>query len=129
MQLRREMLNTLIERAGLTNDIMAKAKINSDFEAITDVLKDIHAGKSVLYGDYMKTHGADSENWGIIQHFLDLKRKYVRAENFVDRKVNGEDIELEEMLDTYSDMAVYSIMGVQIIFKYIKERDEKDERH
>lgn len=105
----------IVERAGLTQKDIEQGKPDQVFETIVAALVDVHRGKEVLYGNYMETHGSEPENFCIIQHFCDTKRKYVRSENFVKLKADNKDVELVQLLDTYADMAVYSIMGVQLI--------------
>lgn len=124
------IIDTLVERAGLSfNDVVMGAH-DPDFEAITEAMIQIHRGKEVLYGNYLKTHGSEPAKFSLIQHFCDTKRKYVRAENFI--KLHSEDKapSLEQLMDTYSDLAVYAIMGVQLVFHLMaredKERAQKD---
>ena len=112
----------IIDRAGLSQAEVAAGKADPDFEAIVDALVDVHRGKEVLYGNYMETHGSEPENFCLIQHFCDTKRKYVRAENFVKLKADNKSVELVQLLDTYADMAVYSIMGVQMVMHLMNRK-------
>lgn len=117
----------LIERAGLTQETISKGSFDAEFETILGALIDIHRGKEVLYGNYIKTHGSEPETFSIVQHFCDMKRKYIRAENFVKIKSEKEfDIDLVELIDTYSDLAVYAAMGVQLLI-HLKQRKTNDE--
>lgn len=86
------------------------------FNYFCDSFKRIHAAKAVHYGDYIKTHGDETPQLFAVQHFCDIKRKYVRAKTFVERMTRGEQVDFTDLLDTYSDLAVYAIMGLQMAF-------------
>lgn len=117
-----DMRAKLLERAGLTEEMVSRGKVDYAFEEILEAMREIHRGKEVLYGNYMETHGDEGETFSLIQHFCDTKRKYVRAENFVKQQADGGNISLDELLDTYCDLAVYSIIGVQLIFHLLEKR-------
>lgn len=121
-----EIKSLLLRRAGLTVDEVSKGKSDPSFENLMNVLSDIHRGKEVLYGSYLETHGSEPENFCLVSHFCDMKRKYVRAENIVKIKSEGGDVGLIELLDTYSDLAVYAVMGVQMII-HLQQRKLKQE--
>lgn len=114
----------LVKRSGLTDEEIAKGKPDLNFERILKGLCDIHRGKEALYGNYLETHGKDPDAFFLTQHFCDLKRKYVRAENFIKQfdPKDKDGIQLEQLIDTYSDMAVYAVMGIQAVFHIINRR-------
>lgn len=106
----------MIERAGLSHKIIDQGKEDENFLSILHGMALIHKGKEVLYGNYMKTHGNDPENFALMEHYADIKRKWIRADNFMRKRMSGdESIDLMELLDTYSDIAVYAAMGAQLI--------------
>ncbi len=115
-----DICTKLIERSGLSVEIIAAGEHDPEFADIVGALNDIHQGKQVLYGDYVKTHGSESPSFTLLQHFCDLKRKYVRAEHFIKLQLNNDAPPIEELLDTYADMAVYSVMGIQAINRILK---------
>lgn len=123
----RVIQDVMVQRAGLDYEMVDRGVDDPDFEAILDGMKLVHQGKEVLYGSYIKTHGDDPKLMALIQHFCDLKRKYVRAETFINKMANGENFPLEELLDTYGDLAVYGAMGIQMIWhlqkREIRERE------
>ncbi len=116
-----EIIDLMIERSGLTSEIIDKGAPDPRFSKILSGMTHIHKGKEVLYGSYLETHGDDPELFALMEHFADLKRKYIRAEHFMKKRMEGQDIELEELFDTYSDMAVYAAMGIDLIY-YIMEQ-------
>lgn len=115
----------LLKRAGLSEADVAAGRTDNLFNDIADILKDIHKGKEVLYGDYLITHGSDSDKLFLLQHFCDLKRKYVRYENYSKRVLENKDVDIYELLDTLSDLAVYSIMGLQMVDELLKREQER----
>ena len=123
-----ELQKLLIERAGLSQELIDKGTPDEIFEGILDALKSIHTGKGVLYGSYLETHGSEPANFCLIQHFCDTKRKYVRAENFVKQRADGVEHDINELLDTYSDLAIYAIMGIQLI-NHLQQRRQSNENN
>lgn len=109
----RALYDLLVKRAGLTADVLAKGETDAEFGAILGALAAIRSGKEVLYGDYIVTHG--SSPTALIEHYCDVKRKFVRAQGFMERRMRGEQIALEELVDTYSDLAVYSALGIKLL--------------
>jgi hypothetical protein len=117
------MKNYLLERAGLAQEIVDRGQTDQDFNEILDALREIHKGKQVLYGNYLTTHGSDPLKFCLMEHYCDIKRKFVRAENFLKKVMDGQDIPMPELLDTYSDIAVYGALGVQLLF-HLMEREK-----
>ena len=115
----------MVSRAGLTHELVDKGSDDNEFHQILQGMKLIRKGKEVLYGNYIETHGSDPTNFALMEHFADLKRKYVRAEHFMKLTMSGGDIDINELFDTYSDMAVYAAMGIQLI-EHLIERDKND---
>ena len=95
--------------------------VNPEFVAIVEKLISVHAGKSLLYGDYIDNRD-EKDSVAIFEHYNDIKRKFIRVENFYTRTVIGEQVDIKELIDTYTDLAVYSILGLQLIF-HIMEKD------
>ena len=122
-----EIRDKMLGRAGLGYEWVEEfGKPDPDFYEILKGMSLIHRGKEVLYGEYMQTHGGDPTKFALMEHFADVKRKYVRAENFLKMTLNDKEIDIWELFDTYCDMAVYAAMGVQLVL-HITER-EKDEQ-
>lgn len=119
----------IIARSGLSEELFEMdVKPDFDFREILRALQKIHKGKSILYGNYMETHGDENDKLSIIQHYCDIKRKWVRIDNFVKALLeDNEAIPLEELLDTYSDMAVYSALGIQLVSHLMDRKDAKAE--
>ena len=106
----------LIAMASITADDISAGEADIVFDEILVTLRDIHRGKGVLYGDYIKTHGSAKLTMAAIQHFCDIKRKFVRAENIVnDLSEIRDETRIRALLDTYCDMAVYAIMGIHLV--------------
>lgn len=103
----------LLKRAGLSPEHIAKGRDDAEFRAILEALAAIRRGKEVLYGDYMQTHGESPT--ALVEHYCDVKRKFVRAQGFVAKRLEGDKIDLHELLDTYSDLAVYSVLGIKLL--------------
>lgn len=118
-----EFINLLISRAGLSKEMIEKGRDDLRFINVMQAMEQIHKGKEVLYGNYLETHGRDPELFALMEHFADLKRKYIRAETFIKKRADGDDIPLLELLDTYMDMSVYAAMGVDLI-RHLMERVE-----
>ena len=108
----------LLERSGLSERDVMEGKIDITFELIATMLTKIHQGKSVLYGDYIKTHADDNYKLGFTQHYCDIKRKWVRYDNFIRLLSDDKYPDRLELVDTLADMAVYAIIGLQLIDHY-----------
>lgn len=120
-----EARDLLMSRAGITVEQLEAGKDDYMFKAILEAMEKIYKAKQVQYGNYIETHGSEPKVFSLIQHFCDIKRKYVRAEHAIKRMADFEVFELKDMLDTYSDMAVYSAMGVQLLL-HIMEREQNE---
>jgi hypothetical protein len=114
----------LVKLSGLSDGILLKSKKNANFLAIQDALALIHAGKGVLYGDYVKTRSEEPENFALLSLFFDIKRKYVRFENMAKMIASGEKLSHDEIIDTLSDLAVYGVMGLMLMDYF--EGEEND---
>lgn len=114
----------LLRRASIHEDAReADTEETSQFNYMLEAIKRIHHVKALGYGDYIKTHGDESKELFATQHFCDIKRKYVRAKNFIERMTRGETVDFHDLLDTYSDLAVYAVMGLQMAFHVIEKED------
>lgn len=112
----------LEQRAGVHEDAQeASTEECAEFNSLADTLCRIHAVKAIHYGDYLKTHGDETKELFATQHFCDIKRKYVRAKTFIERMTRGETVDFHDLLDTYSDLAVYAVMGLQMAFSVIEK--------
>lgn len=114
----------MVVRAGLTSHTIG---LGSDDPGFTDILGGmsyVHQGKEVLYGKYLETHGSDPEMFALMEHFADIKRKFVRAEQFMKKRMDGKDISIDELFDTYSDLAIYGALGVQLVQHLIERGGE-----
>lgn len=113
----------LLKRAGIPEKTLHNSySPDPDFTMIMDALKRIHTFKGELYGDYQETHGNQPAMMALIEHHCDMKRKAIRAQNFISKMASGDPVDLDDLLDTYSDLAVYAAMGVQLIF-HLKDRE------
>ena len=110
-----QVVRLTMERAGLTNEVIELATPDNRFDNIVEALRAVHQGKGVLYGNYIETHGTGPELWCLMGHYMDLKRKGIRAEQFMQKRCAGDVVPIEELLDTYADMAVYAMLGIQLI--------------
>lgn len=112
------MLDEELEtRAGVYPDSpKADTDETQQFNMLVSCLMNIYSAKAVHYGSYIKTHGDDSPQLFAVEHFCDIKRKYVRAKTFIERMTRGELVDFTDLLDTYSDLAVYAVMGLQMVF-------------
>lgn len=119
------LIDVLLERAGVNSELISAGMDDPIFEDILEAMKLIHKGKEALYGQYVYTHGNDPTMFALMEHFADLKRKYIRSEQFMKQRMSGVNIDMAELLDTYSDMAVYAAMGVQLVHHLIK-RDSRE---
>lgn len=107
----------LLTRASIHPDAVgAETMETKEFKELVDALQRIYAVKATHYGSYIATHGQDSPQLFATEHFCDIKRKYVRAKTFIERMTRGEVVDFTDLLDTYSDLAVYAIMGLQMAF-------------
>lgn len=122
------LCNKLIKKSGLTTDQIYKQSVDFQFGAILHTLQKIHTGKAVLYGDYIKTHGNQNDLLCLMQLFADMKRKWLRFENWIDIATdeNQQTLSQDELLDTFSDLAVYSVMAIQMLDYLEKKRNENE---
>ena len=118
----------ILSKSGVTDSSpqVSHSEEHHQYAVFSDVLVKIHGAKAVQYGDYLKTHGDETSQLFAMQHFCDIKRKYVRAKVFMERMARGEDVNFEELLDTYSDLAVYAIMGLQMAFHCMEKTEQAD---
>lgn len=119
-----QLTKLILQRSGLSDEMVMKGKSDMQFDAILQALSDVHKGKEVLYGSYLETHGEDPKIFSLVTHYADIKRKFVRVENIIKAMSKDKDISIDELLDTYADMAVYAVMGIQLI-NHHKEVEEK----
>lgn len=122
----KEIINALVARASLTDAIVAKGKSDPDFDSILQGLSAIHKGKEVGYGSYKKANESVPVDFRIIFHYADMRRKFIRLENLAmqaTKKDGG--VDFFDLLDTYSDLAVYAAMGLQMIFDICLDKEEK----
>lgn len=118
--------DNLIKFSGMSTEEInqaSKVKQDQDFEMIIETLKEIHRAKGVLYGNYIETHGCDPELLALTEHYADVKRKFVRADNYMKQRHNGKDLSPTLLIDTYMDMAVYSILGIQLAMEKAERRE------
>lgn len=106
----------LIRRAGLSTDLISGGDPRPSFDAVLIAMSKIRRGKEALYGSFIENKKGDSVNFALIGHFVDMRRKWARANTFIQGKFEEDkDFEIEELLDTYIDLAVYAALGVQLI--------------
>lgn len=122
-----EIVQELVKRAGLDWETIEKGNDDALFDNIIEAFKHIHRGKGFLYGDYLKGIDEKPELRALLGNFLDLERKFVRANNIINLLADGQKIELEQLLDTYSDLGVYAAMSVGLVFHLIKKNTPAQE--
>lgn len=103
---------------------------------ILGALYHVHRGKGVLYGNFINNKKNSPELLAIIEHYCDIKRKWVRINNIIHKLSNfGPQNPVEEisesdlklaLFETYTDLAVYSAMGLELIHHYIYPADEPE---
>ena len=120
-----EIKDYLLKRAGLTKEDSLSGPLDSTFDEIAFALCDVRQGKEKLYGNYIENNGGEPEVFCLVQHFCDIKRKFVRAENITKLKSEGKEVDLEHLIDTYADLAVYSMIGIQLIM-HLMERNQSE---
>ena len=95
---------------------------NPEFKEIQEALYKINRGKSRYYGDYIQNILKDepTQMMVIIQLFLETKRKWTRLNNLVkeiSKNSSPEPKQIESLLDTLSDLGVYSVMNIHLLVK------------
>ena len=106
----------IIKRSELLPKDIADGKDDLLFDEILRAMRDVHRGKENIYGNYLETHDDEEIATRLLQHFFDVKRKYIRASNFLAKNpMNLDKIDCTQLLDTYMDLAIYSVMGVQLL--------------
>lgn len=119
-----DKVSELLTRASVSDSSpQASTDEQHQFRMFADAMTQIHGAKAIHYGDYIKTHGSDTPQIFATEHYCDIKRKYVRAKTFVERMTRGEAVDFTDLLDTYSDLAVYAIMGLQMAFHCREKMD------
>lgn len=117
-----------VKRAGITPAITAKGKgVDKAVDSAFAAMFSVYQGKGVLYGDWFERVDRD-DKMALMAHFFDIQRKFTRANTFVTKVcTRGEDIDINELFDTYIDLGVYAAMGVALI-TYLQDRKDHGEK-
>lgn len=91
------------------------------FRELLDTLEKIHRGKSFLYGNYLDQMDTSNPQLAMIKHFCDAERKWKRIEIFIKRLAKGEQNDLGMHIESLADLAVYCIMGLQLLERITDE--------
>lgn len=120
-----DIVETLVHQADLSREVLDCATNDHEFLKVLHGLEQIHNGKGVLYGNYLETHGQGNELLCLTEHFCDMKRKYIRADHYIKQRFNDNNLPLTELLKSYSDLAVYAMLGLQLVFKKMEESGKR----
>lgn len=88
------------------------------FLEIINGFASIHQGKSEHYGDYIASLDLDNtpEAMTLAHLHSDIKRKWTRLDSLIKKRVAGGcNIDFDDLIDTLSDMGVYSAMCIDAI--------------
>lgn len=112
----------LLKRAGIEmHNHQPNLIIESDLLHIVEALLDIHRIKGQVYGDYVRNKFQEGKDTALFAHFIDIQRKFMRAKNINIMLMKGQHHDRDDLFDTYSDLAVYSILGILLIKALIEE--------
>lgn len=114
-----EVANGMLEKSGMTWDDVFAGNVRDHFLNTVCGLVAINSAKSVGYGDYIEERKDDSMLFQAIQTHTEIRRKWVRFDSLVkaiadDPKSTTAKAHMESIKDQLSDMAVYSIMLMEI---------------
>ncbi len=89
-------------------------KTQKRYEEILKELSEIRKQKVIAYGEdrYLETD-KEFNHW---MCYSDIYRKFIRLKELTKNQTEG-----ESLLDTYRDMANYSIMAIQILEQYYED--------
>jgi hypothetical protein len=111
-----------MERAGVDPGTLPfEMDTDTPFFKLLEMINDIKFAKEHEYGDYVANQMATSSSrLSIFGHFVNIRRKFMRAEHIVEKIVDREATP-DALIDTYVDMAVYALLGVQLAYE-LKQR-------
>lgn len=89
---------------------------DTDMACLIEALYDVYLDKSRQYGDYVDEQIKDPE-FAVIDHFVNIRRKFIRARNQVSECLKNPSLNRAVLVDTYADMAVYSMLGVILAYR------------
>lgn len=96
-----------------------------EFSQIAMTITHIYNGKSELYGNHLKRLDKD-DFMAMMESYNEIKRKYSRIDNWVRTTINnGSDFEPCDLVESYSDLAAYSIMGLLTIFELMERANDR----
>tara|TARA_R110001632_G_scaffold227969_2_gene362847 strand:- start:1449 stop:1865 length:417 start_codon:yes stop_codon:yes gene_type:complete len=114
-----EAANGMLDKSGMTWDDVFAGNVRDHFLDTVCGLVAINSAKSVGYGDYIEERKDDSMLFQAIQTHTEIRRKWIRFDSLV--KAIAEDpnspsskAHMESIKDQLSDMAVYSVMLLEI---------------
>lgn len=111
-----KLRSLLLERAGVSMDRLPFELPESKFKDILKVLEEIQHVKAQQYGDYIKQQKDVTARLALFDHFVNIRRKFKRAEHTIERIVDRE-ANPDDLLDTYSDLAVYAVLGIMLAYE------------
>lgn len=114
-----EVANEMLDKSGMTWDDVSAGNVRDHFIDTISGLVAINSAKSVGYGDYIEERKDDSMLFQVIQTHTEIRRKWVRFDSLVkaiadDPKSPSTISHMECIKDQLSDMAVYSVMLMEI---------------
>lgn len=111
-----ELRELIRKKAGLSASAPFVDNFSSPFGRVMLALADVKQAKELEYGDYVaKQKLVKPLRMAMFDHFVNIRRKFVRAEHIVNRIVDRE-TGTDDLIDTYADMAVYCILGIQLAY-------------
>lgn len=117
----------LLNLAGLTHVDLAKGVISEETKATWKAILNLQTGKANHYGDYYTniTKEDPTKNMLNMQLYSEAKRKWVRIQQLVkdmsemDPQSQGWIDKATLLVETYSDLCVYSQMSVHALTKFL----------
>jgi len=114
-----EVANEMLKKSGMTWDGVFAGNVRDHFIDTISGLVAINSAKSVGYGDYIEERKNDSMLFQAIQTHTEIRRKWIRFDSLVkaiaeDPKSPSAISHMECIKDQLSDMAVYSVMLMEI---------------
>jgi hypothetical protein len=97
-----------------------------EFVLMVNTLADIFAYKNKMYGNFYANADED-DTVAIFEQYMMIKRKFSRLANYAKRRITGEKLPLEQVLDTMIDLSIYSIMGMMLVLNRMEKANAKPE--
>jgi hypothetical protein len=111
----KELIEEILTHAGMKWEDVADGMVEDDFSSVLVALWNVKAFKERQYGNYVDDQMQGHWKVALIDHFINIRRKFNRAQKAVTDAQNESLPPFTELVDTYADMAVYSILGIILI--------------